>query len=51
MGCSCGNMYEGEDAADGNIVSVGCVGVGVWVAQSSRWKECCRTVQWWLEWA
>ena len=32
-------------------VAVGCVGVGVWVAQSSRWKECRRTVQWWLEWA
>ena len=26
-------------------VAVGCVGVGVWVAQSSRWKECRRTVQ------
>ena len=24
-------------------VAVGCVGVGVWVAQSSRWKECRRT--------
>ena len=27
VGCSCGNMYEGEGAADGNTW-VGCVGCG-----------------------
>ena len=27
VGCSCGNMYEGDGVADGNI-GVGCVGCG-----------------------